>query len=165
MFSIADLLDSAMANAHIESDYRLSKILGISRAAVSLYRVGKTLPNESVIAQLCALSGDDPGVIVAQIQAARSKSPEAKTMWFAIAARLAGGASTAILSVLCAICLIAVGPGEARASALQSLKTANAHFIYIVSNTILSVNAFLLVRLRRFPLCFAFRFSLCMLQC
>jgi Phage related protein len=107
MFSIANLLDTAKAKANLESDYRLSKVIGITHSAMTHYRMGRSLPNESIIGQLCALSGDDPDVIAAQIQAARSKSPEAKNLWLRVAARMSGGASTAILSVCFAIALIA----------------------------------------------------------
>jgi len=110
-----------MEKASIESDYRLAKILGITHQSVSLYRTGDTLPNDKVIAQLCALSGDDPGVIAAEIHAARSKSPEAKSMWMSIAARLSGGASPAILAVVFAISLVALIPNVAEADDLATL--------------------------------------------
>lgn len=150
MFSIAALLDRAKAGGNIESDYRLSKVIGITHQGMTNYRMGKTLPNESVIEQLCALSGDDPGVIAAQIQAARSKTPEAVNMWLMIAKRLAGGASTAILSVLFAISLIAGGAVDARASGLNASQTEKQGSLYIVSIAILSVGEFLRVRLRQF---------------
>jgi hypothetical protein len=158
MFSIADLLERAKARANIESDYRLAKVIGKSHQVISAYRVGKSLPEESVIQQICALSGDDPDVIAAQIQAARSKSPEAKNLWLRVAARMSGAATTAILSVCFAIALIAAPASDARATTLDLHKTGQVNLLYIVSNTILSVQTFLMVRLRRFPglfrLCF-----------
>lgn len=149
MFSIAELLDRAKAGAGIETDYRLAKVIGKSHQVISNYRGGKSLPEESVIEQLCALSGDDPGVIAAQIQAARSKTPEAVNMWLMVAKRLAGGASTAILSVLFSISLIAGGAVDARASGLDDAQSVKAKSLYIVSITILSVGEFLRVRLRQ----------------
>lgn len=150
MFSIADLLERAKAKANIESDYRLAKVIGITHGAMTHYRQGRTLPNESVIEQLCALSGDDAGVIAAQIQAERSKTPEAKNMWLMVAARLRGAAQTAILSVCFAIALIALPAQDARASTLDAAKTGQVNLLYIVSTTILSVGGFLMVRLRQF---------------
>jgi transcriptional regulator with XRE-family HTH domain len=149
MFLIANLLDSAKASAKIESDYRLAKVIGITHSVISGYRAGKSLPNESIIAQLCALSGDDPDVIAAQIQAARSKSPEAKNLWLRVAARMQGAATTAILSVCFAITLIAVGAQPARAMTLDAYKSGDVDLLYIVQSTILSVPGFLLVRLRQ----------------
>ncbi len=124
MFSIANLLDSARAKANIESDYRLAKVIGISHQALTSYRTGKSLPSELVIEQICALSGDDPDVIAAQIQAARSKSPEAKTMWLRVAARMAGRTSTAFLSVLITIVLIAASALPARAGESLGFKVS-----------------------------------------
>jgi transcriptional regulator with XRE-family HTH domain len=126
MFSIADFLDRAKARALIDSDYRLAKVIGKSHQVISGYRSGKSLPNESVIEQLCALSGDDPDLIAAQIQAARVEDGPARDLWTRIALRLAGGASTAVLSVCFAIALIAAHFGDARASGLTEQKTDNS---------------------------------------
>lgn len=132
MFSIANLLDSAKARAGIESDYRLAKVIGISHSAMTHYRMGRSLPNESVIEQLCALSGDDAGVIAAEIQAARSKTPEAVGMWLMIAKRLSGGVSTAVLSVLFTIGLIAAPAQDARAAQGAAQNNAPVNCLYIV---------------------------------
>lgn len=129
---IANLLERAKAGAGIESDYRLAKVIGITHAGISSYRVGRSMPNDKILAQLCALSGDDVAVIAAQVQAERAQSTEGKSMWLMIAKRLAGGASTAILTVLFTISLIAGYAGEARASAVQSVKTQWAGSLYIV---------------------------------
>ena len=144
MFSIAEFLDSVKARASIDSDYRLAKVIGKTHQAISSYRAGKTLPNESVIEQLCALSGDDPDYIAAQIQAARSQDGPARVMWSRIAARLSGAATTAILSVCFTISLIAASASDARATTLDAYKTGGVTLLYIVSSTFLSVR----VRLR-----------------
>lgn len=151
MFSVATFLDRVKAGANIDSDYRLAKVIGITHAAISGYRHGKSLPNESAIEKLCALSGDDPDYIAAQIQAERAQNEPARIMWSRIAARLAGGAHTAILSVLISISLIASFAQDARSSALSDSSTVTLSGIYIVSITFLSVLVFLLVRLRPFP--------------
>ena len=144
MFSVANFLDRAKARASIDSDYRLAKVIGITHSVISGYRAGKSLPNESVIEQLCGLSGDDPDYIAAQIQAARAKEGPARVMWSRIAARLAGGATTAILSVCFAISLIAASASDARATTIDAYKSGEVDLLYIVSSTFLSV----LVRLR-----------------
>jgi hypothetical protein len=159
MFSVADFLDRTKAKANIESDYRLAKVIGISHQGMTNYRTGKSLPSESVIEQLCALSGDDAGVIAAQIQAERSKTPQAKNMWLMVAARLRGAASTAILSVCFAIALIAAPASDARAVTVDAYKTGSVNLLYIVSSTIFTVGDFLRVRLRRWA--GVFRLGLC----
>ena len=156
MFSIAQLLDAAKSRANIDSDYRLAKVIGITHAGISNYRMGKSLPNESTIEQLCALSGDDPDVIAAQIQAARSKSPEAKTMWLRVAARMAGRIQPAILAALFAIALIAGFAIPARSSESVDAQSGKVNSLYIVSITFLAGCEFLRSRLRQFQLLLRF---------
>lgn len=152
MFSVAEFLDRAKVRANIESDYRLAKVIGKSHNVISGYRHGKSLPEESVIEQLCALSGDDPDLIAAQIQAARSKTPEARTMWLRVAARMAGHAQPAILAALFAIALIAGYASPAKAAQWVSLQKPQLESLYIVSiGRIGRAGQFLFVRLRRFP--------------
>jgi transcriptional regulator with XRE-family HTH domain len=148
MFSVANLLERAKAGGNIESDYRLAKVIGISHGTMTGYRSGKTKPDARVLEQLCALSGDDVAVLAAQLQAERERTPEGKTMWLMVAKRLAGGASTAILSVCFAIALIAAPAQSARATTLNAYKTGEFSLLYIVSSTFLTVQGFLLVRLR-----------------
>ena len=149
MFSIAELLDRAKAGGNIESDYRLAKVIGITHSTMSGYRAGKSKPDARVLEQLCALSGDDLAVLSAQMQAERERTPEGRKVWLMIAKRLAGGASTAILSVLFAISLIAGGAVDARAGGLDGAQSVKVKSLYIVSITILSVGEFLRVRLRQ----------------
>lgn len=158
MFLIAQLLERAKLSANIESDYRLAKILSVNQSALSNYRGGRSYPTDKILAQLCALSGDDVAVMAAQIQAARAQSDEGRTMWEAIAQRLRGGVSTAILSVLFSIGLIASPADSARAGEVQGAKTQPVKSLYIVFSDVFVTSSFLLVRLRRFfPL---FRVSL-----
>lgn len=146
---IARLLDAAKEKAGIESDYRLAKVIGITHSVISGYRAGKSMPNEKILSQLCALSGDDPMVVAAEIQSARSKDPEAKSLWLMVAARLRGGATTAILSVCFALNLIALSAQDALAVTVQAYESGQVELLYIVSSTFLTVGEFLLVRLRQ----------------
>lgn len=159
MFLIADLLERAKAGANIETDYRLAKVIGITHSVISSYRHGKSMPNDKILTQICALSGDDVAVVAAQIQAERAQSDEGKTLWLMIAKRLSGGTSPAILSVLIAIGLIAATPDSARAASVTGQKNAPVSLLYIVSITFLSVWCRCAVRLRQWTgllrLCFA----------
>jgi hypothetical protein len=149
MFSVADLLERAKARGNIDTDYRLSKVIAIKQSALSNYRAGRSMPDDRVLEQLCALSGDDLGVVAAQIQAERARTPDSKNMWLMIAKRLAGGASTAVLSVVFAISLIAGYAQPAGAAALKHVQTAKVDFLYIVSTTFLSVGTFVERRSRQ----------------
>lgn len=153
MFSIAHLLDRAKASAGIDSDYRLAKAIGITHAAISNYRVGKSLPNTRILEQLCALSGDDAGLIVAQVEASRAAEGPVRNMWLSVAARLAGRAKVDILPILFAIALIAASALPARASEALIAKAWNltSYTSYEVDNSpLLGAYHKILERLRRF---------------
>ncbi len=137
MFSVASLLDRAKVKANIETDYRLAKVIGINQSALGNYRAGRSYPDERVLEQLCALSGDDLAVWAAQLQSERARTPEGKTVWLMIAKRLAGGATTAVLTVVCAIAMIAGSVTPARASGLVAhyLSDSTAYTSYQVHST------------------------------
>lgn len=162
MYSIANLLERAKARAGIESDYRLAKIIGINQSAFGNYKAGRSWPNDKILSQLCALSGDDAAVVAAQIQAEKSHSPEGRSMWLSVASRLQGVAITAILSVCFAIALIASPASDARAATLNAYHADKVNLLYIVSSTFLSVGEFLQSRLRRYAPRFPLLFRLCL---
>lgn len=152
MYSVANLLDRAMKNGNIETHYRLAKVIGISQGAMGGYKSGKTMPDARVLEQLCALSGDDLAVVAAQIQAERERTPEARKVWLMIANRLAGGVTTAILSVVFGVLFSAVPLDSARAAAHSTAQNPQPNLLYIVLSAFSSVGQFLRVRLRRFAL-------------
>lgn len=132
MFSIAQLLDSAKARAGIETDYRLGKLIEKNHRNINNWRAGRSLPDEDSIQRLCALSGDDPELIAAQIQSRRAASEEARQLWQRVAERLAhapramaGHAQTIFLLVVFAIASIASGAVVARASDAKSPAISN----------------------------------------
>lgn len=117
MFSIAEWLDSVKVSAGIASDYRLAQLIGKNdQSLFSNYRAGRSAPDENTITKLCELSKDDPAVIAALVQASRSKSDTARQLWESVAARLRTAASTAILSVWCAVLLAAGFASDAQAA-------------------------------------------------
>ena len=155
MFSVANLLERAMAGGNIETHYRLAKVIGISQGTMTGYKSGKSLPDERVLEQLCALSGDDVAVVAAQIQAERARTMEGKTMWLMIAKRLSGGATSAILAALFAIGLIAGPADSARAAGLYApQKSLTYEVIHRIYRPFWPVAAFCLVRLRWLPVFF-----------
>lgn len=114
--SVVAVLDSIKSQQNLKSDYAIGKLLGISLPVISGWRHGKSLPDERMCKKLAHAAGIDPLVLAASMQAQRSKSDEARSLWEAIAARLqlAGAHALAvILSVVCATGFIAT---DARAA-------------------------------------------------
>lgn len=150
MFLIAELLERAKAHGNIESDYRLAKVLRINQTRLSNYRNGRSLPNVEMIEALCALSGDDAGLIVAQVEAARAADGPVRTMWLSVAKRLAGGATTAILSAVFAIALIAGYAPPAGAGEVNASESGNQTVYTSYQMAFLAACMFIANRLRRF---------------
>lgn len=119
----------------LKSDYQVCKRLDLSTALVSGWRSGRTLPDERMCARLADAAGIDPLVLAAAMQAQRSKTAEARSMWEQIAERLslaAHGSVAAVFAAAVAIGLIAadVGPASAAEPApLDSSASSSIHRI------------------------------------
>ncbi|MBD4132512.1 hypothetical protein GUH62_14330, partial [Xanthomonas citri pv. citri] len=81
MPAINALLDKVKESCSLPSDNVLSQRIGVTRAAVSMWRNGgKPVPDER-IAQLCAMAKLDGGEWMARIHAERAASPAEKALW------------------------------------------------------------------------------------
>lgn len=113
------VLEAISARHGLKSDYSICKLLGISTQVVSNWRHGRSLPDERMCAKLAEAAGIDPLVLAASMQAQRSKTAEARSLWEAIAARLqvaAHGMAAAIFSVLIATEFVATDASAASAA-------------------------------------------------
>lgn len=136
MFSIAELLDRAKARAGIESDYRLAQMIGKPHATISTYRTGKALPGDEITLKLCAMSGDDPSVICAKIQAARSTNATVRALWQDVAARMSVVPASVVLSWCAAILFGALHSAPADAAAACPNSQTSIDSLYIVSSAL-----------------------------
>lgn len=100
--NVSALLDKAKVMHRLSSDYKLALVLGVSHVSLTSYRHGKTLPDARAISKICELTGDDPAILAAEIEAERAKTDEARALWSSIARRLsiaaAAGIGAAVLS-------------------------------------------------------------------
>ena len=129
--NIAALLDKAQVIHSLRSDYKLALVMGVSASSLTSYRQGKTMPDARVISKLCALTGDDPALLLAQIEADRAKTDEARALWREVVLRLQSTLHAAIFSVLTSAVLFGALPSDAHA------KTAHGgpvHSLYIVEH-------------------------------
>lgn len=138
---IASLLDKAIVAHRLSSDYKLALVLGVSHSSLTNYRTGKTLPDTRIISLLCDLTGDDPALLAAQIEAERAKTPEARAVWQQVASRLAQTAretvAAGVFSVTMLGALLAGSPMDASAKVRPSAERSG---IYIVESITVSEN-------------------------
>ena len=136
-FAIGAVLDQARARHGLKSDYQLCKAFDLAPNSVSHWRHGRALPDEKACRIVATAAGIDPLVLAAQVQAQRSKTDEARTLWEAIAERLqmaAHGLAAAIFSVVIAMGFVA---GEARAASAGDVSAGSDQAVkplYIVSS-------------------------------
>lgn len=127
--TVNDMLDKAKVLHRLSSDYKLALVMGVSSSSLTSYRHGKTLPDARVIRLICDLTGDDPAVVAAEIEADRAKNDEARELWSMVARRLRTASAAGIFSALLSVQLAAFSPSvEARPRA----STGHVDTLYIV---------------------------------
>ncbi len=95
-----DYLDAIKQRFLLTSDYQIAKKIGISPQRVSKYRNGHDYFGEEVAVTAAELLEIDPGQILADIAAERTKCPAAKAAWQRAARMLSGVAASIFIGVL-----------------------------------------------------------------
>jgi len=118
MKTTAELLDLARERAGIESDYRLAKVLGVTRQTVSGWRSGTRWPELLHVFQLAEMAGlEHVDAAVASIELERVKArPEQAAAWRQVIERLGGIAAAVIVSVTALAGAGGANPASARVS-------------------------------------------------
>ncbi|MEN5206698.1 DUF3693 domain-containing protein [Stenotrophomonas terrae] len=92
MQDVNNLLDKVRETCSIPSDNALSKKLGVTRALVSGWRVGRYSVPDERIAQLCAMAKLDGPEWVARLHAERAETAVERALWSKMLTRLAAAA-------------------------------------------------------------------------
>ncbi|MFX1803513.1 helix-turn-helix transcriptional regulator [Paraburkholderia sp. A1RO-5] len=90
MKSAEQYLDEVRERLDLPSDYAISKALSVTRAAVSKYRCGRTLPDDLVCARIADLIGCEPMEVIAAMHYQRANSDEERALWEGIWGKAAG---------------------------------------------------------------------------
>ena len=88
MHTTIELLEAVKRQRGLTSDYQLSKALGVTRAAVSLYRTRGDVLSDELALHVAELAGLKPDYVLACVAAERSKSERARAVWRETAERL-----------------------------------------------------------------------------
>ncbi|ARR23712.1 DUF3693 domain-containing protein [Xanthomonas citri] len=102
MQTINKLLDTALKACNEPSDRQLAKHLDVSPSAISLWRKGKPIKDDHLMA-LIHLAQADPAIAVL-VRTEGAESPEAKKAWSVVWDRL-----SPVTTVIGALALVAIG--------------------------------------------------------
>lgn len=125
-FSMDSLLDLIKNRHGLPSDYKLGLYLGVVNGSIRNYRHGRSYPDERVCQILAEAAGIDADVLTAQVQAARCRNLETKSVWERIALRLQSAAVTASVSALFFFSPMSQDPHGALAGELPSFSNLNS---------------------------------------
>ncbi len=81
-----DYLDEVMRVRGITSDYALAKALNITRQTISGYRNKNTSLHDDVAIRVAQLLGIEPGIVLIDMHAERSKTAEIRSVWERVSA-------------------------------------------------------------------------------
>ncbi len=121
--NVPALLDKAISIHKLSSDYKLALVMGVSHRSLASYRHGMTLPDARVIAKLCDLTGDDPVVLAAEMEAERAKTPEARALWLQVVERLQSTLHAAVFAVVFGAIGWGALPSDAAAQSITSTQS------------------------------------------
>lgn len=114
--NVAALLDKAKVIHSLPSDYKLALVLGVQQTTLTNYRHGKTLPDARVIQSICGLTGDDPALLLAEVEAERAKTAEARALWLEVVQRLRSTLHAAFFAVVLGAAGLAGFPLDAQSA-------------------------------------------------
>lgn len=118
MRDINQVLDTIKERQKIGSDYKLAMVLSIGSGNLRNYRHGRSHPDEKTCAILSAALGEDPALLMVEMQAQRARDDATRNLWANLAQRLQMG--TVNLSLIFAVATLfvalALTPEQAAAS-------------------------------------------------
>ncbi|WP_313242402.1 DUF3693 domain-containing protein [Stenotrophomonas sp.] len=128
MQAVNNLLDTVREKCGVPSDNALSKKIGVTRALVSGWRVGRYPVPDERIAQLCAMAKLDAPEWLARLHAERAESKVERAMWSSLLDRLSAAAAVVAL-----VCITAPGAARAETFGAQGFAASAAtHSVYYV---------------------------------
>lgn len=88
MTTTIEFLDLLKAAYHLDSDYKVAKLIGMTTSSVSAYRKKGVTFDDETACRVGTLLNLDPAFVVACMHAERAKSATTKRLWEDLAAHL-----------------------------------------------------------------------------
>jgi transcriptional regulator with XRE-family HTH domain len=116
MKTTVEYLDALRERLDLPSDYAASKVLGVTRAAASKWRQGRTTFDDLTACKVADILGIEPLEVIAACNFERASDERSREVWSSIWGKAAGVIAKA--SIVCAVGLsAAITPtSQARAS-------------------------------------------------
>ncbi|WP_343650855.1 DUF3693 domain-containing protein [Stenotrophomonas sp.] len=127
MQAVNNLLDTVREKCSIPSDNALSKKIGVTRALVSGWRVGRYPVPDERIAQLCDMAKLDGPTWVARLHVERADSRVERALWNSVLDRLSAAAAVVAL-----VALSMPGLANAKPVQIQGFSGAEGGSMYIM---------------------------------
>lgn len=118
----SNYLDALKARHSLTSDYQIAKKLRMTSASISRYRLNKTTFDDSTALLVAELLEIDPLIVIADMNAIRSKTPETRAVWKELHDRLTGAAAAVLLGFV-------VIMGSAPAPIFADDLTTNTYYV------------------------------------
>ena len=130
----AEYLDLAIKKQRLKSDRELSRALDLkSNNTITNMRSGKHLPSDDTMIKIAKLAGEPVDVALLRLNLWRSKTPETRQEYAALAARLTKQAGM----IAIAIAAVAASPSASRASEF-GFESSRPHHLLITYLLILN---------------------------
>jgi predicted transcriptional regulator len=120
-------LDAVRKRLDLPSDYAAAKSLGVTRAAVSKYRLGLSTFDDTTSVRVAEILGIDAMEVIAASNFERAKDDSVRALWRGLWGKAAGTIATSL--IVCAVGASAVVPSPVRAS-----EQAESATLYLMSN-------------------------------
>lgn len=122
--TVNNVLDTIRERHGLKSDYAIHKHTGIGLTVISNWRHGRSHPDEKMCAILAEAAGLDPLVLAASMQAQRSKTDEARSLWEMVAERLQMVPQALAIAVFSALFATGFVATDAHAQGAQQVAAA-----------------------------------------
>lgn len=127
-------IDMAIAKTGLKNDFALSKQLGWSSGAISMYRSGKRVMDENAclaLALLLSLTEHETMQLLMAAGIDRAEKAGQQSLWSVFSQRMAGVAATVAMASAVTLFLT---PQNAEARTYSPASAENSYQIYIMSN-------------------------------
>lgn len=101
MKTTREYLDAVKEKLNLPSDYAAAKALCVTRATVSKWRLGLSVPDDLACARIADALGIEPIEVIAATQFERSSDEQARRLWEGIWGKAVG--ATAMSLIACAV--------------------------------------------------------------